>query len=74
MPSSLNTNSGDHVDRDQKHRRRLQDALPLEAPLTSDTKEEKEALGKESERKTSGARERTKASSEVPKHRSFFQV
>lgn len=73
IPSSLNTTNGDHVDRDQKHRRRLQDALPLEAPLASDSKEETEAVGKESDKKTSGPRDRTKPSSDIPRHRSFFQ-
>ena len=74
IPSSLNTTNGDHVDRDQKHRRRLQDALPLEAPLASDSKEETEAVGKESDKKTSGPRDRTKPSSDILRHRSFFQV
>ena len=72
--SSLNANNGDHVDHDQKHRRRLQDALPLEAPLASDSKEENEAVSKESDRKNSGPRDRTKPSSDALRHRSFFQV
>lgn len=62
---------------DQKQRRRLQDALPLESPLGSDAKVESGAPRKESDTKPSGHQELTKNSSdatEAPRSRSYFQV
>ncbi|KAL2513486.1 cyclin-related [Forsythia ovata] len=66
----------DHLDRDQKHRRRLQDALPLEAPSAQESKVETQAVSKESENKTNGHHEGTKHSSDptkVPRSQSYFQ-
>nr|XP_011457871.1 PREDICTED: zinc finger CCCH domain-containing protein 13 isoform X2 [Fragaria vesca subsp. vesca] len=61
---------------EQKQRRRLQDALPLESPLRSNAKVESGAPWKESDAKPSGHQELTKNSSdanEVPWSRSYFQ-
>lgn len=68
---------GEQTDRDQKHHRRLQDAIPLEAPLASDSKRENEAVSKEADKKPEEHREGSKRSSdptEVPRSRSYFQV
>ncbi|KAA8545775.1 hypothetical protein F0562_020774 [Nyssa sinensis] len=73
---NVGLDTGDHSDRDQKHHRRLQDALPLEAPLAPNSKVETGATSKESEKKTSGHREGTKHSSdptEIPRSSSYFQ-
>ena len=62
---------------DQRQRRRLQDALPLESPLVSDAKVESGAARKDIDAKPSGHQERTKNSSdatEVLRSRSYFQV
>ncbi|CAK9180857.1 unnamed protein product [Ilex paraguariensis] len=75
-PNSLNLDGGDQSARDQKHRRRLQDALPLEAPVAPDPKVQTGALNKETDNKTNGDRDGAKQSSEsteVPRSRSFFQ-
>ncbi|XP_058069856.1 uncharacterized protein LOC131218954 [Magnolia sinica] len=61
---------------DQKHRRRLQDALPLEAPLAPDSKTRPDVDNKGSEKKTEEPPDATKRSSnptEVPRSRSYFQ-
>ncbi|KAI7991765.1 hypothetical protein LOK49_LG12G00516 [Camellia lanceoleosa] len=74
--SNLNLDVGDHSDRDQKHRRRLQDALPLEAPPALDSKVETGAGNKEIDKKTNGQHEGTKNSSnpaEASRSRSYFQ-
>ncbi|CAI9769164.1 unnamed protein product [Fraxinus pennsylvanica] len=66
----------DHLDRDQKHRRRLQDALPLEATSAQESKVETQAVTKESENKTNGHYEGTKHSSDptkIPHSQSYFQ-
>ncbi|GMY38692.1 DNA polymerase kappa [Fagus crenata] len=76
VPSNTNLDVGDHADRDQKHRRRLQDALPLEAPLAPDSKRENGAVSKESDKKPDEHREGSKHSSdptEASRPRSFFQ-
>ncbi|XP_057963773.1 uncharacterized protein LOC131154947 isoform X2 [Malania oleifera] len=80
-PSNFDMDVGGHTDRDQKHRRRLQDALPLEAALAPGSKEENGAVNKVSDKKTEdkkteGRSEGTKHSSdptEVPRSRSYFQ-
>lgn len=62
---------------DQKQRRRLQDALPLESPLGSNAKVESGAPRKVSDTKPSGHQQLAKNSSdptEVPRPRSYFQV
>ena len=72
-----NVEGAKKTDQDQKQRRRLQDALPLESPLRSNAKVESGAPRKESDVKPSGHQELTKISSdatEVPRSRSFFQV
>ncbi len=77
VPSNTNLDVGDHADRDQRHRRRLQDALPLEAPLAPDSKRENGAVSKESDKKPDEHREGSKHSSdptEASRPRSFFQV
>ncbi|GMQ01117.1 hypothetical protein CsSME_00047878 [Camellia sinensis var. sinensis] len=74
--SNLNLDVGDHSDRDQKHRRRLQDVLPLEAPPALDSKVETGAGNKEIDKKTNGQHEGTKNSSnptEASRSRSYFQ-
>ncbi|GMH17923.1 hypothetical protein Nepgr_019764 [Nepenthes gracilis] len=73
-PRRINNEIG-AKDKDQKQRRRLQDALPLEAPPAPDSKAEAGDLGKESDRKANGYSERTKHSdaSAVPQSRSYFQ-
>ncbi|XP_022763510.1 uncharacterized protein LOC111309018 [Durio zibethinus] len=72
-----NADVGDRVDQDKKQRRRLQDALPLEAPSAPDSsKIESVILNKESDRKNNGRHEGIKHSSdptEVPRSRSYFQ-
>ncbi|KAI3445884.1 hypothetical protein Pfo_002549 [Paulownia fortunei] len=63
-------------DRDQKHGRRLQDPLPLEAALAHDSKVETRTMSKESENKTNRPQEGTKHSSDptkVPQSRTYFQ-
>ncbi|XP_015901606.3 uncharacterized protein LOC107434636 isoform X2 [Ziziphus jujuba] len=65
-----------HTDQDQKHRRQLQDGLPLGSSLTSDARLDKGAVTKEPDRKSNGLEEGTKHSSnptEVPRSRSYFQ-
>lgn len=69
--------SGDHSDQDQKHRRRLQDALPLETPLAPDQKVEAGVVGEESYKKSNGHNEGTKHISnpdKAPRSKSYFQV
>ncbi|KAK6136933.1 hypothetical protein DH2020_029321 [Rehmannia glutinosa] len=71
-----NTKLDKDRDGDQKHHRRLQDPLPLEAPLAHDSKVESRTVTKESENKTNGPQEGTKISSDpakVPQSRSYFQ-
>ncbi|KAF8404881.1 hypothetical protein HHK36_009776 [Tetracentron sinense] len=66
-----NFNSGGLADRDQKHHRRLQGALPLEAPLAPDSK-----IGIELDKKTDELHNGTKHSSdptEVPRPQSYLQ-
>ncbi|KAI4295767.1 hypothetical protein L6164_035777 [Bauhinia variegata] len=74
--SGANLDSGDHVDRDQKRPHRLNDALPLEAPLAHDSEQEAGANNKNPDRKLNGHNEGPKHSSdptEVPKSRYYFQ-
>ncbi|EEF34916.1 conserved hypothetical protein [Ricinus communis] len=76
VPSYTNLNVEDSTDRDQRHRRRLHDALPLEAPSAPDSKVEAGVLSKDSEKKPNGDHEGTKRSSDpidVPRSRSYFQ-
>ncbi|KAI3448185.1 hypothetical protein Pfo_004850 [Paulownia fortunei] len=64
------------LDRDHKHHRRLQDPLPLEVPLSHDSKVESGIMSKESENRTDGHQGGTKHSSDptkVPQSRSYFQ-
>jgi hypothetical protein len=77
VPGNTDLDVGDRTDRDQKHRHRLQDALPLEATSAPDSKPENGVVSKESEKKPNEHREGPKHSSntsEVPRSRSFFQV
>ncbi|KAK2664879.1 hypothetical protein Ddye_003453 [Dipteronia dyeriana] len=76
VPGSNNLDSGGNVDQGKTHRRRLQEALPLEAPSAADTKVEAGSLTNESDKKSNGLHEKTKLSSDpaqVPRSRSFFQ-
>ncbi|KAK9988634.1 hypothetical protein SO802_028873 [Lithocarpus litseifolius] len=76
LPNNANLDVGEQTDRDQKHHRRLQDAIPLEAPLAPDSKRENEAVSKEADKKPEKHREGSKRSSdptEVPWSRSYFQ-
>ncbi|KAK9286284.1 hypothetical protein L1049_014674 [Liquidambar formosana] len=86
IPSNPSLDIGDHTERNQKHRQRLQDALPLETPLPPDSKVETGAVSKESDKKTSGLKEPDENTSglhigtkhstdptEVPRSRSYFQ-
>ncbi|XWS63006.1 hypothetical protein CRYUN_Cryun06bG0059400 [Craigia yunnanensis] len=72
-----NADVGDRADQDEKQRRRLQDALPLEAPSAPDSsKIESGTVNKESDRKNNGRHEGTKHSSDptqVPRSRSYYQ-
>lgn len=64
-----NLDSADHIDRDEKHRRRLQDSPTREAETVS--------LRKESDKKSNGYREGTKKSfhnTEASRSRSNYQV
>ncbi|GFY95510.1 hypothetical protein Acr_10g0008950 [Actinidia rufa] len=73
--SNLNLDVGDSSDHDQKHCRRLQDALPLEVPPASDPKVEAGGGSKEFDKRINGQREGNKNSSnatEGPRSRSFF--
>ncbi|GKV26490.1 hypothetical protein SLEP1_g35778 [Rubroshorea leprosula] len=75
LPSDNNV--GEHADREQKHRRRLQDALPLEASEAPDSKVENGAVVRQTERKhdaSHGEEKRSSDPTEVPKSRSYFQV
>ncbi|XP_075493765.1 uncharacterized protein LOC142531500 [Primulina tabacum] len=66
----------DHLHSDQKHHRRLQDALPLEAPLGRDAKVEAGMVSKESEEKANGNPEGSNHPSDpakVPRSRGYFQ-
>lgn len=77
LPSSNDLDMKSQTDQDQKHHRRLQDGLPLETPLTTDSKVERGALSNDTDRKPNGQKEGAKLSSgptEVPRSRSFFQV
>ncbi|KAI8554612.1 hypothetical protein RHMOL_Rhmol05G0111300 [Rhododendron molle] len=72
--SNLNSDVGDPLDRDQKHRQRLQDALPLEAPPPPDSKVETGAGRKEYDKRANEPRERSKHSSnptEAPRRKEF---
>ncbi|OMO63377.1 hypothetical protein COLO4_32516 [Corchorus olitorius] len=67
-----NADVGDREPQDEKQRRRLQDALPLEAPTAPDSsKIENGTLNKESDRKNNGLFEGN--STQVPRSRSYFQ-
>ena len=77
VPSSNNLDNRSQTDQEQKRSRRLQDGLPLESPLTTDPKREREAPTKEPERKPNAEHDGKKHSSnptEVPRSRSFYQV
>ncbi|KAF6139059.1 hypothetical protein GIB67_010785 [Kingdonia uniflora] len=66
----------DRADQDIKHHRRLQDALPLEAPLEHDLKVGADATNTEVNRKPDGLKDATKGSSDPTKasrSRSFYQ-
>ncbi|PSS29268.1 G patch domain-containing protein [Actinidia chinensis var. chinensis] len=71
--SSFILDTNDYSDRGQKHRQRLQDALPLGAP---DTGLETGKVSKKIDKKTNGQHEGPKKSSdptEVLRSRSYFQ-
>ncbi|XP_050209759.1 uncharacterized protein LOC126660341 [Mercurialis annua] len=70
--SSAILNVEDGNDKDQKHRRRLHDVLPLEA----DSKVESGVVSEDSEKKFDGQREGTKrvlGPTDVPRSQSYFQ-
>lgn len=72
--SNLNSDVGDPLDRDQKHRQRLQDALPLEAPPPPDSKVETGTGRKAYDKRANEPRERSKHSSnptEAPRRKEF---
>ena len=67
----------DTLDRDQKQRRRLQDALPLEIPPATETKVQPDSIKEGLKNKDDGPPDGTKNSSdptEVPRSHSYFQV
>ncbi|XP_043712923.1 uncharacterized protein LOC122661558 isoform X2 [Telopea speciosissima] len=73
-PNNHNLDLVDHPSWDQKHRRQLKDALPLEAPPT---KVGTDITDKEMGLKTNGLQDGAKHLSDptvVPRSRSFFQV
>lgn len=77
VTSKSNSESAKQSDQDQKHQPRLQDTLPLESPLATDSRVENGASRKDSDKKPSGHLEGTKLSSDptdVPRSRSYFQV
>lgn len=64
-------------DRDKSHRRRLQDAPPLEAPYGEDVKAESGSFARESSKKSNGVNEKILSSSnpaQAPRSRSAYQV
>ncbi|KAI4298558.1 hypothetical protein L6164_032105 [Bauhinia variegata] len=74
--NGANRDSGDHMDRDQKHHHRLNDALPLEVPLKPDSKQDAGAINKDPDRKLNSHNEGLKHSSDptdVPRTRYYFQ-
>ncbi|OUZ99559.1 Btz domain [Macleaya cordata] len=74
--SNHNLDSVDHADQDQKHRRRLQDALPLEAPLEPESKVGPDAANRELNKSIDGTVDGNKRSSDpsdVPRSRTYFQ-
>ncbi|XP_021822216.1 putative uncharacterized protein DDB_G0281733 isoform X1 [Prunus avium] len=76
VTSKSNSESAKQSDQDQKHQPRLQDTLPLESPLATDSRVENGASRKDSDKKPSGHLEGTKLSSDptdVPRSRSYFQ-
>ncbi|BBH09695.1 cyclin-related protein [Prunus dulcis] len=77
VTSKINSESAKQSDQDQKHQPRLQDTLPLESPLATDSRVENGASRKESDKKPSGHLEGTKLSSDptdVPRSQSYFQT
>ncbi|KAG2704725.1 hypothetical protein I3760_05G018000 [Carya illinoinensis] len=75
VPSNTDLDVGHRIDRDQKHSRQLQDALPLEAPTAPDSKQENRVVSKDSDKKAIH-REGPKHSSDptnVTQSRSYFQ-
>ncbi|XP_077221141.1 cyclin-like protein [Tasmannia lanceolata] len=82
-PATERTSSSNHnveiveqADRDQKHRRRLQDALPLEAPLGPESKMLPDVVNKVLDKKADNLFDGAKRSSdptEVPRSQSYFQ-
>lgn len=68
--------SSNNLDNDHTHRRRLQAAVPLEAPSVPYSKGESGSLAKDSDKKPNGFHEQAKGSSdptEAPRSQSFFQ-
>ncbi|KAL1831674.1 hypothetical protein ACET3Z_001325 [Daucus carota] len=55
--SKLKVGAEEFQDHDRKHPRRLQDAVPLDAPLAPDAKEEGEVVGKDADKKTDANRD-----------------
>lgn len=55
--SKLIVDDEEFQDHDRKHSRRLQDAVPLDAPLAPDGKEEAGVVGKDADKKTDGNRD-----------------
>ncbi|KAF7840738.1 nuclear speckle splicing regulatory protein 1 isoform X1 [Senna tora] len=73
---STNLDNVDHMGQAQKHHRRLDDALPVEASLTHDSKQEAGAVKKDSDKKQDYHSEAPKQASDpaaVPRSRSYFQ-
>lgn len=75
--SSANLDNRNHTDRDHKHHQRPHVALPPEAPLARDSKQEARAVNKDSDKRPNDYNEALKRSSnptEVPRSRSYLQV
>ncbi|XP_020424439.1 actinidain [Prunus persica] len=54
VTSKINSESAKQSDQDQKHQPRLQDTLPLESPLATDSRVENGVSRKESDKKPGG--------------------
>lgn len=75
--SSSHHRDVDTLERDQKRRRRLQDAQPLEIPPEMESKVQPETIKEGVDKKVDGLPDGRKHSSdhtEIPRSRSYFQV
>lgn len=82
-PETERTSSGHNLETadsggpDQKHRRRLQDALPLEVPVAPVSKSGEDVVNKGFNKKSDGqlnGTNRPSDATEVPRSQSYFQV